>query len=201
MAFIGIKIIGNVGDILSNIDVPGIKENKSEYHITLLYFQKNWPISEAAKTLEATFNVVSETKPFNCKINKISCFPKRENEPVAIVAKIESENLHNLRGSLFEEFEKFNINFSKTFKDFNPHITLSYGDNEINDININLIEFQVEEIILWAGDHGNDRVFITFPLEAQQSLELKQNNLSNKLANNPNVDHFIQSQERRKKDR
>jgi 2'-5' RNA ligase len=205
MAFLGIRVPHETGRLLSGIDVPGEKEGSSEYHITLLCFEENWPISEIADALEATYDVVSKIKPFAIKTTEVTCFPKREDNPVAIIARVESDDLHDMREKLAKEFEKSKIDFSKTFKDFKPHITLAYADKEIDDCKIDPVEFVVQEIVLWGGDHGDDRIFITFPLKGPEkqkhSLLLQKADIFYKMANNPPQEYLTQSYERRKLER
>ncbi len=202
MAFLGIRVPHETGRLLSGIDVPGEKEGSSEYHITLLCFEENWPISEIAHALEATYDVVSKVKPFIVSVKKVSCFPKREDNPVPIIAKVESKELHDLRGKLANHFDKCNIEFSKIFKDFKPHITLAYADKEIEEFKIDSVDFSVQELVLWGGDHGDDRIFITFPLKGpkkqKHAVLLQKVELFEKIACNPPQSHFTQSYERRK---
>ena len=205
MAFLGIRIPHETGRLLSGLDVPGNKEGASEYHITLLCFEENWPISEISKALEATYKIVSEIKPFSITVTEVTCFPKREDKPVAIIAKIESEELHNIRKKLAKEFDKQGIDFSKIHKDFKPHITLSYADEEIDSFDIDPVECIIHEIVLWGGDMGDNRIFITFPLKGPEkqknSLLLQKADLFYKMAKNPNQKYLRQSAERRKTDR
>lgn len=168
MAFLGIKISHEIGRLLSGIEVPGKKEGIADFHITLLCFEDNWAISEISRALEATYDVVSKVKPFLVKTEVISCFPKREDNPCPIIAKIESKELHQLNNKLKKKFDQEKIGYSKTFKDYKPHITLSYADQEIKDFKIDPQEFSVQELVLWGGDHGDDRVFITFPLKGPE---------------------------------
>lgn len=204
MAFLGIKIPTECARLLKNIEVPGEHIAPSEMHITLLHFDDNWPISEIAKSLETTYDVVSNLKPFIAMTEKVICFPKHE-EKAAIVAQVKSAELHELHDKLAKEFEKSKIDFSKTFKDYKPHITLSYNDKEIEDFEIEPVEFAVQEIILWGGDHGDNRIFITFPLkgpEKQKSAMLLQKAIIfEKIANNLPQEHLTPSYERRKTER
>lgn len=201
MAFLGIKIPHETGRLLSGIDVPGEKEGASEYHITLLCFEENWPISEISKALEATYNVISKIKPFLIKTKEVTCFPKRGDNPVAIIAKVKSDDLHDLRDKLAKEFDKCDIKFSKTFKDFKPHITLSYADEEIDDCDIDTVECSIQEVVLWGGDHGDDRIFVTFPLKGPErqklSLLIQKVDIFFKMANNPPQECLTSSFERR----
>lgn len=168
MAFLGIRVPHEAGRLLTNIEVPGKETAPSEMHITLLHFEENWPISEMARALEATYDIVSKVKPFLVMTEKVICFPKGE-EAAAIVAQVKSAELHELHEKLTKEFDKVKIDFSKTFKDFKPHITLAYNEDEIDDFEIDPpVEFVVQELVLWGGDHGDDRIFVTFPLKGPE---------------------------------
>lgn len=205
MAFLGIRIPHETGRLLTGLDVPGEKEGASEYHVTLLCFEENWPIDEIAKALEATYDVVSKIKPFIISTKEVSCFPKREDNPVAIIAKVESKELHDLREKLAKEFEKCNIEFSKRFKDFKPHITLAYAEDEIKDYKIDEVNCVINEVVLWGGDHGDDRIFVTFPLKGPEKQKhavlLQKATIFEKMANNPPQKYLTQSYERRKIER
>lgn len=205
MAFLGIRIPLETGRLLSGLDVPGNKEGASEYHITLLCFEENWPISEIAKALEATYEIVSEVKPFVVTAKEITCFPKRQDNPVPIITKVESTELHSLRKKLAKEFDDQGIDYSKIHKDFKPHITLSYADEEIKSFKIDPVEFVIQEIVLWGGDLGDNRIFITFPLKSpkkqKHSLLLQKADLFYKMACNPDQKYLTQSTERRKFER
>lgn len=201
MAFLGIRVPHETGRLLTNIEVPGENVAPSEMHITLLHFEENWPITEMAKALEVTYDVVSHCKPFIAMTERVICFPKREDK-AAIVAQVKSAELHEMRDKLAREFDEAKIEFSKTFKDYKPHITLSYNDEEIDDFDIDPVEFSVQEIVLWGGDHGDDRIFITFPLKGPErqkhSLLLQKAVIFEKMAKNPPQEFFFPTKERRK---
>jgi len=165
MAFLGVKIVPEVARMFRNIDVPGKKEPENEYHITVVCFDADWPLKHVAKAMQATYEVLQDIAPFYVKSKKVTCFPKREDNPVPIIAAIDSDELHDLNKKLKKAFDKNNIGYMKNFKDFKPHMTLSFAQDEIKDIKIDPVEFYVHELILWAGDNGDDRLFITFPLK------------------------------------
>lgn len=168
MSFLGIKINSQIGRLLSNIDVPGENTSIEDYHITILCFEDNFNISDAAKALEVTHKIVNKTKPFSIELNKVTCFPKREDNPCPIIMKVKSKELQKLHDQLAKEFDDANIEFKKTFSNYTPHVTLSYADDEIEDLSIDPIELQITELILWCGDNGlNNNIYITFPLPAQ----------------------------------
>jgi 2'-5' RNA ligase len=205
MAFLGIRVPHEAGRLLTNIEVPGKQAAPSEMHITLLHFEENWPISEMSKALEATYDIISKVKPFLVMTEKVICFPKRD-EQAAIVAQVKSAELHELREQLAKEFDEAKIDFSKTFKDFKPHITLSYNEEEIEDFDIDPpVEFVVQEIVLWGGDHGDDRIFVTFPLKGPEKQKhavlLQKAVLFEKMAKKLGNELLTPTKERRKVER
>jgi 2'-5' RNA ligase len=206
VAFLGIRVPVEMGRLITGLDVPGEKESPSEYHITILCFDDNWPISEISKALEATYDVISKITPFSVKADKVSHFPKRKDNPVPIIAPIESKDLRDIHKKLCAEFEDCKIDFKKTFKDFKPHITLAYSKDEHDDFKIEPpIEFMVNEVVLWGGDHGDDRIFITFPLRGPErtkhSLLVQKIEIFEKMANNPPQNYLTPTFERRQSDR
>lgn len=206
MAFLGIRVNHDIGRLIHKLEVPGDKETPSEYHITILCFDDHWPISEISKALEATYDVVSKITPFKVKAEKVDHFPPREGKPVPIIAPIISEELYDLHKKLCSEFDDCKIDFKKTFKDFKPHITLAYAEDEHDDYKIEpAIEFIVNEVVLWGGDHGDDRIFITFPLKGPErtkhALLMQKVEMFEKLASRPGLDYLTPSFERRSQDR
>lgn len=201
MAFLGIRVPHETARLLTGLEVPGKNTAASEMHITILCFEENWPITEIAKALETTYDSVSKIKPFRVVIDEVTCFPKRDDKS-AIIAPVKAAELHELHDKLAKEFDKEKIDFSKIFKDYKPHVTLSYNDEEIDSFEIDPVEFMVQELVLWGGDHGDDRIFITFPLKAPEkhkhAMLLQKAELFEKLAKNPEITHLVPSRERRK---
>lgn len=197
MAFLGIRITNEIGRLLKGVEVPGIPETPSEYHISILIFDKDLPIKTISKTLTAAYEVISEFKSFLVKVNTVGCFPAREGKPLPIIAHVKSEALHELRKKLCKKFDKEGIKYDKTFKEFKPHITLAYYEHEkeINNFKIDPMEFSVNEVVLWGGDNGDDKVFITFPLKSPESHKksfqlLNKAHMFYKIAKH-NADHYV----------
>lgn len=205
MAFLGIRVPHETARLLTKIDAPGEKVSTSDMHITMLLFGDNWPVSEISKSLEAAYEVISETQPFLVKMKKMTHFPKSPDGDVPIITRVESKELHKLRDELAKKFDKEEIEYSKLHKDFKPHVTLAYAKDEPDDIEFHPVEFVVQEIVLWGGDHGDDRIFITFPLagpeNTKNSFLLKKVEMFEKIAGNPLQDFFAPSYERRKTER
>jgi 2'-5' RNA ligase len=190
MAFIGIRIPHEIARLLSKIDVPGDKTLISEMHVTLLYFGDEWPISEISKAMEVAFEVVSKTKPFMAEVNKVSHFPKNPHDDTyPIITRVQSKEIHELRDKLAKKFDKAGVEYSKLHPDYKPHITLSYTKDEPKDVSLDPLEFSISEIVLWGGDHGDDRISITFPLASPEvtknSFLLQKAAIFEKFAANP----------------
>jgi len=170
MALLGIKVPQSIARTLRQIDAPGKKEDSSDFHITLLIFNEDISISEVAKSVEAIGNAIKDVNPFKLKLNKVSCFPKRGDNPVPIIMPIESEDLQELRSKVKKALKKHKVEFNDTFKEYRPHITLSYDENEVKDFKVDKEEFMVDEIVLWSGNEGlNEKeLFVTFPLSSKK---------------------------------
>jgi 2'-5' RNA ligase len=206
MAFLGIKVPEQTGRLLNQIKVPGKKESISEYHVTMLYFGENYPIKEVSKTLEATYEALEDVKPFLIKTSRVESFPKPEHEPCAIIARVDSEELHELNDKLKKKFDKVGVEYSKKFKDFKPHITLAYADDEIDKIKIETVQFEVTNLVLWAGDYGGNRLFVDFLLKGPQkekeaSYLLQKADFFCKVAENQEQAYFTSTVERRLNER
>jgi 2'-5' RNA ligase len=207
MAFLGIRIPHETGRLLSKIDVPGEKTSTSEMHITLLYLGDEWPISEISKAMEAAYDIVSKTKPFTAEVNKVSHFPKNphDQDKYPIITRVESKELHELRGKLAKKFDKEGVEYSKLHPDYKPHVTLAYSEKEPEDVSFDPLEFSISEVVLWGGDHGDDRIFVTFPLAGPEvtknSFLLQKASIFEKLANKPLPAFLTATVERRKKER
>lgn len=205
MAFLGVKIPTTTARLLADLDVPGKKTGVHEMHITMLMFDDNWPISELAKSMEAAYDIISETKPFIVNVKEVGCFPKREDKPCAIIAPIVSDDLHDLNEKLRKKFDKAGIEFDKKFKEYKPHVTLAYADEEPKKFKIDPLQFAVEEIILFGGDHGDSRIFITMPLKGPEkkknSYLLQKVDLFYKMASEAPNSFMTPSYERRKNER
>lgn len=191
MAFLGIRIQPKITDILKKIDVPGDKTDTSDMHITILCFEDNISIKDIAKSVEATYDVIKDFPQFKIKTNKVSCFPKRKDNPCPIIMPVVSEQLHELHKRLCKSFDEHNIDYSKTFKEYHPHITLSYADKEIKDFKSDLIEQDINEIILWGGNEGiNEKeLYVNFPLQEKHkhAVLINQIELFYKLAKHTHI--------------
>lgn len=172
MAFLGIPIQHDCGRLLSEINVPGNKVPTNEYHISLFYFKYNIEISDLSKILEPTFNISSKQKPILLEIEEISCFNKGINGKFPIIGKINCKELLKLREKLRKTYNKNKIEYNKDHKNFIPHITLSYSDKYFEDIKIEKMPLIVNELIIWGGNNGDNRISINFPLKNPKIINI-----------------------------
>lgn len=172
MAFLGIRVPHEAARLLHAIDIPGSKTDSGQLHITLLYIGKDTPIKDIAKAMVATFNVAENTCPFLVKTNHINYFDVPRGEEYPIIAPISSLKLHELNKNLKQAFDKMNIDYNKKYKEYNPHITLAFNDEPIKKTKIEQIEWSIQELVLWGGEDGDDRIFITFPLALKKNAEI-----------------------------
>ena len=173
MSLIGIRIPVETARLLREIDVPGEKEDTAQLHITLLDLGDEIDIQTVARAVVATYSVAQAASPFWVKLGCVSCFPVRDPDvPNPIIAPIISPILQKMHSSLKREMNKAKVNFNKKFKEYRPHITLAYNDGEIKRTKIQPIELIIQEIILWGGGDGDNRMFCTFPLEIRKNEDI-----------------------------
>lgn len=168
MAFLGVEVPTELAELLSIIDVPGTKENINELHITFLYFTPNaLEPKEIGKIIEITNKVISNYKPFFVSFDMIESFPKG-NDGYPIIIPINSKEFKKIYYALFKEFEKAKIDFSKKFKIFRPHITLSYNDKPFKK-KISELGFTITKFKLKGGAIGEDGITSNIPLNINEA--------------------------------
>lgn len=165
MAFIGISVPHEAARLVHEIDVPGDKEDSAHLHITLLYLGRDFSIKELSKAMMATYEVTRNTSPFRVKLGCIDHFDVPDKRNFPIIAPAQSIKIHELNAALKRTFNKKRIAYDKTFKEYKPHVTLSFNKDPVNKSKIEPIEWSVHELVLWGGSNGDNRVFVTFPLD------------------------------------
>jgi 2'-5' RNA ligase len=170
MSLIGIQIPHQVARLLQEIEVPGAKMDSASLHITLFHFDK-FSIKSVASVMESAYNISKTTSPFSIEIRCVDYFPVKEGRPYPIITPVISPKLHNLRKKIQKSLDDNDLEYSKTFKDYKPHITLSTSEEKIKKTKITPIEFSVQELVIWAGDNGDDKMYITLPLTIKKDEE------------------------------
>lgn len=159
MAMIGLSVPESTARLLSDIEVPG--SPSPEPHITILNLGDDVPIETVAKMMVSAYSVVSKVRPFTVRTNIISCFPNDGKVPV--IAKVVSPALHTLRENLCKVFDDQGIYYSKSFKDYVPHVTLAWNTSVIEDFEVPSVEWGAHELCLWGGNSGSGRVLVNLP--------------------------------------
>jgi len=174
MAFLGLKVPHEAARLLGEIDVPGAKEATGSFHVTLLYIGNDVPIAALAEALKATFSVTSTTRPFTVQTNRVTCFPKNDNDKgkSPIICRIDSDPLHDLQAKIRTAYDDAGIEYSKKFPEYKPHMTLAYADEEIEERRIPTVSWGAHEIVLWGGDEGDNRLVMHFPFSLDTSHEI-----------------------------
>jgi 2'-5' RNA ligase len=168
MAFIGFKVNNYVSKLFCGLDLPGDLEPEHKMHITLICFDKDFTIDHVAKITKPLFELFSKEKSVNFKINTISSFDKYEDNPIPIIAVIDSKEIIKLHEKTAKLMDELEIGYYDNFK-FNPHMTLAYDpeDKKFTDIKIDDILFNATEAVLWVGDYDDngEQLTITFPFK------------------------------------
>ena len=166
MSFIGLAVPHEISRLLASVDVPGETKHASSYHVTLFYLGDNVPVERLSDVLAPVYEVTSRTPPFTVETSEITSFPPKPDGTVPIVARIVSNDLVRLRAELKAAFDAAGIEYSKTFPDYRPHVSLAMleGGERPADIPIRKVEWGVGEIVLWGGDYEDDKLIVTFPL-------------------------------------
>jgi 2'-5' RNA ligase len=162
MAFLGLKVPNEVSRLLSQIKVPGDPESRSDLHVTAIYFGSNVPIENISQAIVVAYEVASRTKPIQLSVGKVTCFPEGD-DGVPIIGEVESPELHAFQKDLCTSMDAAKINYSKKFPEYKPHVCLSYAEKPINSFQVGPFEWSAYEMVLWGGDSGDDKIFITLP--------------------------------------
>jgi len=165
MALLGLKVPGNVSDMLNGIEVDGHRD-KSD-HLTMFYFEQELTVKDISKICKLLSPIIEKLKPFELMVSKVSTFPKGP-DGVPVKADIKSKALEQLRKDIAKAFDDNKVKFSKTHPDFNPHVTLAYADDEIGDIKLPYpIKWVAHKLILWGGSGSKGGINVDIPLAAK----------------------------------
>lgn len=158
MAMIAIPIDNSFSSLLQRVDVPGNRDFSD--HCTLIYFEDEMPIKKIAKIIPLIHEVTEKMVPFNIKSTTITAFDKGKYG-YPIIAKLESKELADLEKNIKKIFDKNKIKYSTKYKEFKPHITMSYSDvNLEKDIKFDKALLQVNSVGLYGDDNN---IYVNFP--------------------------------------
>lgn len=163
MALLSIKVPYEVARALGQIPVPGTSEPNETYHITLLYLGKDVPIDDVSKALVVAYRVAEITRPIPLAVEEVGSFPKGD-DGYPIICLVKSPELHQLWEALCSAFDDSNIEYSKKYTIYRPHITLGYDVAELKEtLLVGPFDWVSYEMTLWSGNSGDDAVSIKIP--------------------------------------
>jgi len=169
---IGLRVPQEAAHTLSEIKVSGDPEQIANYHITLLHLGDDVPISTVALATMAAYEVAAKTRPFSVRTSRISCFPN-DSDKIPVVARIESDALHDLWAHLCESFDAVNLDYSKKFPEFKPHCTIAWAKEPVEDFRIPTMEWGAHELVIWGGDRGDRKVIVSIPFPLMDRVAAK----------------------------
>src|SRR3569832_1872725 len=132
MAFIGLSVSNATARLFGEIEVPGDREPVSSMHITVVYIGSETPIDVLAEAVKATYAVTAMTRPFTVHASRVNCIPAnpdyKDGHP--IIARIESDPLHEFREALVLALDDAGVEYNKKFPVYRPHVTLAHSPEE-----------------------------------------------------------------------
>lgn len=173
MSIIAIKVPKKEANYLYDIDTPGEKVSAEDKHITVLYFDGEGP-EVAKKVLDCLAEFPVYMDSISIESGEVDVFSEGD-DGVPVFAKVESQELNKFREALIDILDANGIEYSKKFKDFKPHITLSYSPEKIDGFPLDKkIEFSVSKYCYWDKNNGVQNEII-IPLgkkfDAESSLK------------------------------
>lgn len=166
MALLCLKLPAEPARLLSEIKVPGEKTPVNEFHVSLLYLGKELELEAILLAIQVTYQVVASWSPFLLTTRWVSTFPPTDEGKVPVIARIESEDLHELQEALKEAFDEEGVPYSKKWPEYKPHATLSYAPSTQapDDFTIPPVQWSCTDVVLWGGDEGETDIVTRFPL-------------------------------------
>ena len=172
MAFIGVRVPADAAATLAKVKVPGDHVPPEEMHVTLLHLGEKIPIPEVLQATMACYLMTKRWAPFRASTRRITTFPATPESTIPVIARVLCPELHRLHEALRKSLDHMEIEYSKKFPEYKPHVTLAYAETETPDVKlIRPVAWDIEEIVIWGGDHGEERIAVTLPLEGGPGVE------------------------------
>ena len=81
-----------------------------------------------------------------------------------VIAELKSDKLLELREKIRKLLEKNKIKYDNTFKEYKPHITVSWGKKKPGKIKFpEKAKLLITQLALYGGDNADSRIFVNFP--------------------------------------
>jgi len=178
MAFIGIKLPEGAARVLHRIDgIPGDRVPRDHAHVTMVFLGDEVPFTVLNRVIEVIAKLGETTQPFPCYTSLVSTFPSdsdSDSDTVPIICRVNSNELHDLQARLCKELDKARVPYSKKYPEYKPHTTLAFAPSKNaevwHDRTIPTVSWGVNEITLWGGDEGDERLVVTVPFALKLEL-------------------------------
>lgn len=171
MAFIGVKVPADAAASLARVKVPGEPVPPEEMHVTVLYLGKGIPIPDVLQATMACYLMTKRWAPFRVSARRVTCFPENPDSGVPVVARVVCPELQRLHHALKKSLDFMEIGYSKKYPDFKPHVTLAYAKKPMAGHTIQSVGWDVEELVIWGGDEGAEKIAVTLPLHGGPGVE------------------------------
>ncbi len=161
MAMIAIPLSVDTSRLFREIDVDGHRDSSD--HVTLFCLGDDININTVLDIIPILYEVSSKIRPFEATCSKITTFPKGE-KGYPVIAELKSDKLLELREKIRKLLEKNKIKYDNTFKEYKPHITVSWGKKKPGKIKFpEKAKLLITQLALYGGDNADSRIFVNFP--------------------------------------
>jgi len=157
MAMIGLKVPHSISNHLAKVPCEGKKSEPEEMHITICHLGNDDGIEKLLKTIHICHEFCRYIKPFQVGTCLRTSF-EDNGEGFPIIMRILSPVLHELRSDLCNVLDKLNIEYSKKYPIFEPHVTVSYSAVRLPDLQINPCIWSASHITVFGGNSKNNYV-------------------------------------------
>jgi 2'-5' RNA ligase len=167
MAIICLKVPSNIARTLEGLDVPGSHVPDKEKHVTthtLGHLGVALPLDLIGKTISAVARATEKIKPFHVEAIGYGTPFGKNSMGIPVVCPIKSPELQSLHSSICSSLDEADIKHVR-FPEFKPHVTLSWGRESIIDKAFKTpLAWKVDNIVLWCGAFGDERIYTVFEL-------------------------------------
>lgn len=178
MSFMGLSLPTEIGQLFHEVSVPGTRVGRGTHHVTLLYLGKQIPLVQLCKAIEVAAPIMQRTAPLRLAAARVEAFPENRDDGYPIVARIDSEPLHELQQRLKEAFKQRGVPFSDKWPEFKPHVTLAYAPEPMETMPLEpAVDWTAAETVLWGGDNDDDRFTVRFSLPRAPRYESRMGDL------------------------
>lgn len=179
VALLCLKLAPDTARLLTSIKVPGEKTDLDSKHVTLIYLGKELELEAILLAIQVTYQTLASWTPFVLRTRLATAFPPSPEGKYPIIARIESDDLHEMQGALREAFDEEGVPYSNKWPEYRPHCTLSYAEEDMEPFKFPPVTWSCTEVVLWGGDEGETDLICRFPLSLMTKAASVQGGLRN----------------------